>query len=323
MADAYLSNDENTGSPYAGGVIDTGWDSVVPLGGAAKSLMDGFSHDGEVADIAAGITDLGFNALSFGMDPLNWLISAGLTFVIDFFQPLEDALSLVTGNAERMEPHAKQWAAIGAALAPLSAAIRQAVDDDLIEWKGQDADAARALLREFAYAVEATGAEAGTVGDLLMLFSKLMGVAQSLIISIIASVVEWALIEWALALGLAVPSAGASVAAAATATTVQIATGTTRAIRIINKVVQIIWKIGAVLQKIMPASLVGKVGASVVDTAGSGFAMSAILKIAGGVAADGLTYSPAMWGMVWQGAKNSDQPSMSDERIDTVLDRSA
>ncbi len=138
-------------------------------------------------------------------------------------------------------------------------------------------------------------------------------------------VVEWALIEWAIAIGLAVPTAGASVAAAATATTVQIGVGTTRAVRIIDKVVRIIWKIGEVLGKIMPAGLIGKVGSSVVEFRKASATMSTVLQIAAHVAGDEETWRPVVAAVGATSWKNETTPSSgrSPEEIDDILDRSA
>ncbi|MFI5843258.1 hypothetical protein ACIA8K_26460 [Catenuloplanes sp. NPDC051500] len=319
--DAYLSNDEDSANKYAGQVIDYGWDSVIPGAGGGKTLYEGIT-EGDKADIIAGAGDLLGTGISFAVDPLNWLIAAGLTFVVDFFQPLEDLLSLVTGNAERMEPHAKQWEEIGKALAPLAASIRQAADDALIEWKGKDADAAKKLFHDFADAVEATGTEAGSIGQLLMIFSKIMAAAQALIIGIIASIVEWALIEWAIAMSLAVPTAGASMAAAATATTYTTASGFSRAVQIVDRIVSVLWKMRAVLEKALPAILKAQVGKGVVQFSGASATMSTLARIGGDVAGDVWTWvgPGAQTGAETGKAATADPPKKTDAEIDAILD---
>ncbi|MFJ8580228.1 hypothetical protein [Micromonospora sp. NPDC093277] len=323
--DAYLSNNSPADGQYAGNLgitdaIDYRWDSVVPLAGSVKSLYTGIS-EGEMTDVWAGATDLIGNAVTFAADPLNWLITAGLSFLIDFVQPLEDLLSLVTGNAERIEPYGGQWEQLGRALVPLAAAIRQAATDDLIEWAGRDATAAKTRLLEFADAVEATGGEAASIAGLLTLFSKIMTAAQQLVIAIIATLIEWMIIEWAVAMAAAAPTFGGSVAAAGAATGVQATVATSRAVRIIDKVVSLLLKIGRLLERVLPAALQAKVASSVIDI-GSSATLSTVGKIGIGVLADWRNWvsplSAASTGIA--GAVTSDGPGMTDQQIDDALD---
>ncbi|MDR7275453.1 hypothetical protein [Catenuloplanes atrovinosus] len=320
--DAYVSNDAKDDSQYAGGVVDTDPASVLPFGEATKNAYTGVT-EGDWSDLFSSAADITANAVSFWADPLNWLISAGLTFLIDFVQPLEDLLSLFTGNAERMEPYAEQWEKLGTALVPLAAAARQAADDDLLEWQGKDAEAAKARLREFADAVEATGGEATSIGGLLTLFSKIMGAAQQIIIGILATLIEWMIIEWGIAMAAAVPTAGASVAAAGAATAVQATVATSRAVRIVDKVVSLLNKMGAVLRKVLPAVLKSKVGDSVVEFKGSAATLSTVARIAGDVLADPRSYGgPGGNNLITGLWKNEDagDPEMTPTEIEDALD---
>lgn len=328
--DAYLSNNSADGGQYAGNLgitdaVDYKWDSVVPLGETGKNLTVGTYTgitEGDWSDAWAGLSDLGGNVVSFVADPLNWLISAGLTFLVDFIQPLEDLLSLVTGNAERMEPYAGQWEELGRALVPLAAAIRQAATDDLIEWAGRDATAAKARLMEFADAVEATGGEAASISGLLTLFSKIMAAAQQLILGIIATLIEWMIIEWAAAMAAAAPTMGGSVAVAGAATGVQATVATSRAVRIIDKVVSLLTKVRGLLERVLPTALQAKVGASVFRFEGSSATLSTLARIGGDVLADPKGYGGVISNVstgLWKHLA-SDEPDRSDQQIDDALD---
>ncbi|WP_091666105.1 hypothetical protein [Micromonospora auratinigra] len=324
--DAYLSNNTDDGSQYAGNLgvtnaVDLAPDSVLPMGEATKNIYTGIqSH--EWSDVVSGVADFGANALAFSLDPLNWLISAGLTFLIDFVQPLEDLLSLVTGNSERMEPYAEQWQQLGAALVPLAEAVRQAANDELIEWVGRDAAAAKARLLEFADAIEATGGEAASLSGLLTLFSKLMGAAQQIIIGIIATLIEWMIVEWAVAMAAAAPTMGGSVAAAGAATGVQATVATSRAVRVIDKVVRLLLRIRELMAKVLPAPLMAKVGESVVDFRGGAAVLSTGLRIVGGVLRDPAGYAGPAVNLgtgAWKNHAAGDS-RLSDAEIDTRLD---
>lgn len=256
--DAYVSNDD-ADSQYAGNLgitnaVDTDPVSTIPLVEAGKNTFEGIAK-GDMDALFAGVMDFAGNAIAFAADPLNWLITAGLTFVIDFFQPLEDLLSLVTGNAERVEGYANKWKQAAEALPSLGAATKQAADDGLVGWKGKDADAAKARLGVFSEAVNATAEEVNSVASLLVMFSKLMSAAQQIIIGLIATLVEWMIVTWVAAMAAAVPTAGASTAAAGTASVAATATQTSRAVKIIDTVVSFLAKIGNFLNKLLPPGL--------------------------------------------------------------------
>ncbi|MCW3817244.1 hypothetical protein ONA91_22585 [Micromonospora sp. DR5-3] len=324
--DAYLSNNSDDGGQYAGNLgitdaIDYKWDSVLPMAEAAKNLYTGIS-EGEWTDIKAGVLDFAANGVAVWIDPLNWLISAGLTFLIDFVQPLEDLLSLVTGNAERMEPYAEQWEQLGKALVPLAAAVRQAATDELIEWAGRDAAAAKTRLLEFADAIEATGGEAASISGLLILFSKLMAAAQQIIIGILATLIEWMIVEWAIAMAAAAPTMGGSVAAAGAATGVQATVATTRAVRVMDRVVQLLLRIRDLMARVLPAGLMANVGKSVVQFRGSSATLSTAFRITGSVLRDpggyvgpGVNAETGLTKYLTAG-----DSSMSDQQIDDALD---
>lgn len=323
--DAFVSNDPED-FQYVGdlGVTDTldlKWDSVLPLAEAGKNLFNGITQ-GEISDIYAGAADLLGNAVSYAIDPLNWLISAGLTFLIDFIQPLEDLLSLFTGNAERIEAYAGKWKQLGEALVPLGEAVRQAATDELIEWKGRDAEAAKARLISFSEGIKATAGEAASIAGLLTLFSKIMAAAQQIIIGIIATLVEWMIIEWTAAMAASVPTMGASVAAAGTATTVQATAATSRAVRIVDKVISLLNRIRALLGKILPAALKRNVGESVIKFSGASATWSTVARIGADVLADPSSYIGPFVNTSTGAWKNQEagDPPLSDRQIDEALD---
>ncbi|GIG66683.1 hypothetical protein [Phytomonospora endophytica] len=254
--DAYVGDDPAADGTYHGnlGVTDA-WDSNyagnIPLSGAATNMYDG-AVDGDIKALTMGVAEFGGNAVAFAGDPVNWLLSAGLAFLIDVIQPLEDALSLVTGNYERMGEFTGRWNRIGAALVPLGEAVRQAAADGLIGWEGKDADAAKARLEEFGEAIEASGGEAVKVSSLLNILASLMSAAQQIIIGLIAQFVEWLIITWTAALAAAGVTFGGSTAGAATVTTLHATTNCSRAVRIIDRVVEFLNRIGRVLREVLP-----------------------------------------------------------------------
>jgi len=219
---------------------------------AGAKMVNGDGDWGELFNIAGSLGDLGINVYMYAVDPLNALLSAGLTFLIDVIQPLEDLLGLVTGNPERMEGEIAKWERVGNALAPLAEEILQATREGLVGWQGEAAAAAKKRLEEFA------GGVAGIQGDVQQLVfilntaKLLMDVAQAFVIGLIATFVEWLIITWVPAMAAAVPTAGASTAAAGAATTAQGAMVVSRGTTFVSRVAAILNRLRAVLMKMHP-----------------------------------------------------------------------
>ncbi|MEV4621997.1 hypothetical protein AB0J74_25215 [Asanoa sp. NPDC049573] len=221
------------------------------VSGAAK-MVNGESDWGELFNIAGSVGDLGINVAMYAVDPLNALLSAGLTFLIDVIQPLEDLLGLVTGNPERMEGEIAKWERVGNALAPLAQEILAATREGLVGWQGAAADAARARLEEFAGGVEGIQGDVQQLVFILNTAKLLMDVAQAFVIGLMATFVEWLIITWIPALAAAVPTFGASTAAAGAATTAQGAVAGARGVTFIQKVTLILNRLRQVLLKMHP-----------------------------------------------------------------------
>lgn len=279
--DSDVSNDESTGSASfagvgvrgdwsgwggSGAVTVGGYDVLrvdptqdLPLSGdlvgavhSASNLASGDGDWTDLADIAGSVADLGLNVVTYVADPLNYLISAGLTFLIDVVQPLEDLLGLVTGNPERMDGEIAKWERVATALGPLSKEIRQAADEGLISWTGKTADAAKKRLHEFADGVAGLANDIKQLEMIMTIAKTLMGIAQAFIIGLIATFVEWLIFTWVPALAAAAPTFGASTAAAGAATTAQAASVTSRAVSFLDRVVMLLRRLRAVLYRMHP-----------------------------------------------------------------------
>ena len=279
--DADVTNDLSTGRTVAGGVgvagewDDSGTSGSVTVGGyevlrldplndpplvgdgvgirqSAARMISGEGDWGELTDIGANVADLALNGVIYGADPLNYLLSAGLGFLIDVVQPLQDLLGLVTGNGERMGAEISKWERVGRALGPPADEIRQAADEGLVGWQGQAAEAAKQRLHGFADGVSSLTNDVDQLVMIMSLAKTLMETAEQLVISLIATFIEWLIFTWVPALAAAAPTFGASTAAAGAATSVEAVTTTTRAVSFIERVMMILKRLKAIVHQMHP-----------------------------------------------------------------------
>jgi hypothetical protein len=250
-----------SGSVSVGGVDLLRFDPVKDIPGlsgltqaisAGAKWAAGDSDWAELYNIAGSVGDLGVNVITYIADPLNFLISAGLTFLIDVVQPLEDLLGLVTGNAERMEGEIAKWERVGNALEPLAEEIKKAGEEGLAGWQGLAADKAKQRIAEFAEGVAGIANDVKQLVMIMNIAKLVMEIAQAFIIGLISTFVEWLVFTWTAALAAAVPTAGASTAAAAAATTAQAATTMSRGVAFVTRVVGILRRLRAVLMRMHP-----------------------------------------------------------------------
>jgi hypothetical protein len=221
---------------------------ALAVGGA--KLKNGDAEWSDLLSIAGSAADTGLNVLVYAADPLNFLISAGLTFLIDVVQPLDDLLGLVTGNPERMEGESAKWERVATALDPLAQELRDIAEKGLVGWEGKAAAEAKARLLEFA---EGMGDLANDIAKLQMIMNiakMLMEIAQAFLIGVMATFVEWLVYTWTAALAAAGPTLGGSTAAAGAATGIEGALVSSRAATFITRIVELLKRLRTVLGRI-------------------------------------------------------------------------
>ena len=183
---------------------------VDAIAAAAGKIGDGEDVAASLAGIGIQITDLGKSVGGALLDPVGWLAGAGVGILIDFVQPLEDFLGLVSGNPERMGEEIARWGTVADALAPLSAQVRQAADEDLANWAGTTGATAKKRLHQLADAVAAVAGQVRNLVALLETAKAMATVVGGLIKGEIGSFVSERVTAWAYATAAAPLSAGAS-----------------------------------------------------------------------------------------------------------------
>ncbi|WP_439376508.1 hypothetical protein [Amycolatopsis lexingtonensis] len=252
--------------PFAGSAVTVGKDVFSVAKAATAPHPDG-------VDIALGLGTIATDTTSFiqssastitdiATDPLGWLVGQGLNFLISAVQPIQDAIHFVSGDGPALGIAADNFNAIATGLDQLAKNFAEVADTSLADWKGDAGDAARRSLGEFAHGIGGVSAKSGDMAQMLQLSSMLMSFIEDLIKAILTELVTWLIMIWIPALAAAVPSCGASVATAGTASEVKLGTTAAKTTKKVSKVRELLQKILDWLQKMkarLAATKLGKV----------------------------------------------------------------
>ena len=206
-------------------------DGVGELASAGKALVG----DG-AAFVGAAATDL----VTFAMDPIGWLVSHGLNMLLELVQPLQDALHAVTGDGPAIGHASENFGAIAHGFVALAEDFEQTGDTALAEWVDEAGKAAKEALGDFSSGIRGVGSAAGSVAEVLQMWSMVMQVIEEVIKAIITELVSWLITIWLPALAASVISFGSSVAAAMTASIAKAAS-------VLQKVTRYLGKFGKLL----------------------------------------------------------------------------
>ncbi|QUQ70623.1 WXG100 family type VII secretion target [Kutzneria sp. CA-103260] len=188
---------------------------------------------------------------SGGGDPLNTLISKGLGFVIDYIEPVKEALELVTGSPDALNAAADSYSQLSADIDQLGQQLHDELTTGLANWKGDASDTAHQEMAQFLDGIHGTATLAGYIVQLLKASASMMQAAKDIIIGILADFVEQMLITWAVGLAGTIFTFGLSDAAATAATVTEAGVAVGKAGTEVTKVGKLIEKVGKLIEKIM------------------------------------------------------------------------
>jgi hypothetical protein len=340
-ADTSVTNDKDANKDTGTFRLDNNQVDKVPFVGQGvsayksgeKFLEDPAANWSEAVNIGTQVYGMVNNVQTIAADPLNWLISQGLGFLIDWIQPLQDAIGYVTGNPERMDEEMAKWTRVQNALTPLAQEVRDAANNGLLVWEGKASDAAKTRLNDFADGVDGIANDVKLIQMIMNISKMLMEIAYNFVLGLIAEFVQWMIMIWIPALASAPVTFGGSTAAAATSTAYRATATTSRVTKFIQKVNMVLTRLKMLLRKIS-ASGMTKAGVKFRNRSGGQFAPG--YKGAGQVvrdfATDGSRYfspsNPNTWvrmaptvakagdqGVGWA----TDEHRYSDEELDQKL----
>src|SRR5438067_4873126 len=155
---------------------------------------------GDIGAVAGDVMGFAGDAGSVLSDPLNALISAGLSFLMDVITPLRDELEKVTGNPDALDQGKEAFDELGKEIGKLADDLEQIAQSGFRNWSGEAKDAAGRRVQTFVQGVRGTASNAGNIAQLLGISGTLMDAAYNLVMGIIADVVEWLIVTWVAAL---------------------------------------------------------------------------------------------------------------------------
>lgn len=214
----------------------------------AKTVQD--ISKPNIASLAGDVSSFASDAGSVLADPLNALISAGLSFLMDVISPLRDALEQVTGNSGALDHAKESFNVISQDLAKLASELEDIAKSGFQNWQGAAKDAAVQKVEQFVKGVQGTANNASDVSQLLGISGTLMDAAYKLVMGIIADCIEWLIVTWVAALAAEIPTCGCSTVAAGAATAGEVAVEGANAAEKVQQTTSLLEKIANILKKI-------------------------------------------------------------------------
>lgn len=180
VAPVESSRDAWTGSSLADGIED---------------LVDAIKSENWVSGALAG-AGLAVEGAATVMDPFSALLSNGLGWAMEYFEPLREALDKLTGLPDVVRSHAATWNNMARELHAMSQELGTHLGNDLSEWTGGAAESYRSLMSNNVNAIGglaavSAGMAAATegAGGLVEMTREIV---RDLIADLVARVIVWA-----------------------------------------------------------------------------------------------------------------------------------
>jgi uncharacterized protein YukE len=183
------------GSLVAGAVSTrTGW--------TGASLADSFQgvfqavNGGTWVEGAQAGGAFAVEATATVLDPFSALLSNGLGWAMEYFEPLREMLDHLAGIPAQVAAHAATWDNIAGELRSMAADLQSALAGDVPDWQGPAAATYQSLMANNVDAIDGLGVLAATMavstsaaGNLVQFTRDLV---RDLIADLVARVIVWA-----------------------------------------------------------------------------------------------------------------------------------
>ena len=183
----------NTSLVATSTTVRTGYTGI-GLADGVQGLYQSVQSGSWVNTMLAGGALVG-DAASTILDPFSALLSSGLGWAMEHFQPLREILDRLTGIPDKVAAHAQTWANMAGALQTMADDLQSHLAADLPDWSGTTPEAYQNLM---AANVEGLGGLAG-LADVMAAATQAAGnlvqfvrdIVRDLIADLVARVIVW------------------------------------------------------------------------------------------------------------------------------------
>lgn len=184
------------------------------LAESLQGLHQSVSGGGWVAPALAGGATAA-EATATVLDPFGALISNGLGWALEYFEPLREILDALTGVPARVAGHAETWQQMAGTLQSIADDLDSCLVLDVPDWQGPAADAYQNLMANNVDALGGLGVLAATMSAATEAAGNLVTLTRDIVRDLIADLVG-RVIVWAAEalLVITIPVVAAQIAAA-------------------------------------------------------------------------------------------------------------
>lgn len=165
------------------------------LGDSIQGLTDAIKSEGWVDDLLAG-AGLGVEVAADVLDPFSALLSNGLGWAMEYFEPLRQMLDELTGKPDVVAAHAATWNNMATELDSIAADLQLYLDGDLPDWTGAASESYQNMMTFNTNAVGGLSATSAAMAvategaGALVQFTR--DIVRDLIADLVARVIVWA-----------------------------------------------------------------------------------------------------------------------------------
>ena len=185
MSESLIADVESTRQPWTGSSLADGIEGLV------TSIQSGNWVSGTLAGVG-----LGLEAVGTVMDPFSALLSNGLGWAMEYFEPLREMLDWLTGKPDVVMSHAQTWYNMAEELFAMSGDLKTSVEGGIEGWSGAASDAYYNMMGHNVEAIGGLGAIASAIGSATegagALVQMTRDLVRDLIADLVAHVVVWA-----------------------------------------------------------------------------------------------------------------------------------
>ena len=177
--------------------------------------LDAIEHgiaSGSWVETGLGVVAGTLDTISTVINPLEAVVSWGVAWVIEHFEPLSDALEILAGDADQIMAFSQTWSNVAGAITTAGVSLRTAIDRETIDWTGTAAEAYRRHMNDELGAMASLAKVAEVLGQVVYGAGILVSCVRQMVRDLIAQAVgavagalpQW-LAEEGITLGLATP----------------------------------------------------------------------------------------------------------------------